>query len=274
MHAPAIDLGESVAFAASSTALTAILGKTKRRMAGHAPPLARSLRGPHESGGAGTRAVPQRDGRTMKHAATRELYAYWDRLRGERPAPRRDELDPTAIPRLLPDIALLERHESGAIAVRLAGTRLCELFQRELRGSLFRALWTAGSRSEVEEVLVDVMAEAGVAVVATSCRRAGREPLAAEMVALPLADRAGRRCFAIAALSLGPAAALADGMPIEALDAESARLTWPRGGAGAAAAAALEIAVPAGDPRRVGHLIVYDGGRDPAAAGGGAATSR
>jgi hypothetical protein len=92
--------------------------------------------------------------------------------------------------------------------------------------------------------------------------------------ALPLADRAGRRCFAIAALSLGPAAALADGMPIEALDAESARLTWPRGGAGAAAAAALEIAVPAGDPRRGGHLIVYDGGRDPAAAWGGAATSR
>ncbi|HVV93986.1 MAG TPA: PAS domain-containing protein [Hyphomicrobiales bacterium] len=206
----------------------------------------------------------------MKHAATRDLYAYWDRLRGARPAPRRGEVDPTAIPRLLPDIALFELQDHGGIAVRLAGTRLCDLFARELRGAPATALWTEGSRGEIDQVLRDVMAEAGVAVIAAACRRDGRAAIPAEMVALPLADRTERRRFVIAALTLGGPAEARGGERIDALDAESARLSWPDSALGDRGFAALDMVAAAGDPRRIGRFIVYDGGRGAV----GTATSR
>jgi hypothetical protein len=208
----------------------------------------------------------------MKHAATRALYAYWDRLRAGRTAPERGEIDPTAIPRLLPDVALFELRESGAIAVRLAGTRLCDLFARELRGAAAAALWTPPCRGEIDRVLRTVMGEAAAAVVAVTGRREGREPLPGEMLALPLADAAGRPCFAIASLALfAGMEALCRGERIDALTAESARLSWPGGRPEEDPFTPLGP-LAAHDRRRVGRFVVYDGGRDPAAEG--AATSR
>jgi hypothetical protein len=114
------------------------------------------------------------------------------------------------------------------------------------------------------------MADAGVAVVAAACRRDGRRAIPAEMVALPLADRADRRRFVIAALTLGAPAEALGGERIEALEAESARLSWPdRDGAGRGFTA-LDAVAAVGDSRRVGRFVVYDGGRE----GAGAATPR
>ncbi len=49
----------------------------------------------------------------MKHAASRALHAYWDRLRGTRAAPDRADLDPGAIRSLLGDVYLLELGTPG-----------------------------------------------------------------------------------------------------------------------------------------------------------------
>ena len=43
----------------------------------------------------------------MKHAASRELFAYWQEKRGTRPAPERAEIDPGAIRGLLGDAFIL-----------------------------------------------------------------------------------------------------------------------------------------------------------------------
>ena len=36
----------------------------------------------------------------------RDLYDYWNRVRGDRPMPKRADIDPTAIPKLLPHIMI------------------------------------------------------------------------------------------------------------------------------------------------------------------------
>jgi len=193
----------------------------------------------------------------MKSVATQELYAYWNALRGARAAPRRDEIDPIAIPHSLPEIFLLELREGDRIAVRLAGTRLCELYGRELRGCSASALWAPQSHREIDQVLHDVMADAAVAIIAAEARRDERDAGAFELVITPLADGGGTCRYIIGALtpSSSPARALDR---IDALEARSARLSWP---SGLRQDGRLERGPgPAGDARQVGRFVVYDGG--------------
>lgn len=46
---------------------------------------------------------------SLRHPDAQALYGYWLKKRGERPTPRRSDIDPTEIPpRLLPSISLVE----------------------------------------------------------------------------------------------------------------------------------------------------------------------
>ena len=61
----------------------------------------------------------------------RELYDHWDAVRGDRLMPKRGEIDPTAIPRALPDLALMDVEGEGdalRFKVRLMGTNLAHRY--------------------------------------------------------------------------------------------------------------------------------------------------
>lgn len=77
----------------------------------------------------------------MKHEGTIALFHYWNRLRGSRPAPRRTEIEPADIKSLLADTFILEKDTRGEPVFRLAGTRLCATFGRELKGYSFPSIW-------------------------------------------------------------------------------------------------------------------------------------
>ena len=77
----------------------------------------------------------------MKQDASVALFHYWDRLRSGRPAPQRAEIEPSDIKTLLADTFILERDTRGEAIFRLAGTRLCAMYGRELKGFLFPSLW-------------------------------------------------------------------------------------------------------------------------------------
>ena len=64
---------------------------------------------------------------SMKHAASRELYAYWDEKRGTRRAPERAEIEPGAIRGVLSVAFILALDRAAGHPVRLAGTRICAL---------------------------------------------------------------------------------------------------------------------------------------------------
>src|SRR5690606_38903850 len=88
----------------------------------------------------GTDSGTQRE-KPMRHEGTTDLFRYWNRLRDGRPAPKRTEIEPADIKTLLADTFILEKDVRGEAVFRLAGTRLCAIFGRELKGFAFTSLW-------------------------------------------------------------------------------------------------------------------------------------
>ncbi|MEL7048795.1 MAG: PAS domain-containing protein [Pseudomonadota bacterium] len=78
----------------------------------------------------------------MHRQTTVELYRYWNAIRGSRLAPRRFEIEPSDIAEYLPETLILEIDPDGACRYRLAGTRLCEIYGREFRGTSFLDQWS------------------------------------------------------------------------------------------------------------------------------------
>jgi hypothetical protein len=129
----------------------------------------------------------------MKHASTRETFRYWDECRGLRRVPERDEIDPGMIRKALGDSFLLAVDAERGHPFRLAGTRVCALFGRELKGEPFLQLWDASSRPLLSD-LVDILTDEAVGLVAGASGRVGCEPmLPLELLLLPLAHRGSLR---------------------------------------------------------------------------------
>ena len=164
----------------------------------------------------------------MRHPATRTLFAYWDALRGERAAPDRSEVVPADIRHILADTFILDANDPGACGFRLAGTRLCAIFARELRGASFIDLWNAPERVETARMVTSVT-EHGVGVVAglRGETRSGAT-IDLEIVLLPLRDRARRNSRLIGAMGLSamPSWIGLDG--VEGLSTISVRLIDPQ----------------------------------------------
>ena len=65
----------------------------------------------------------------------RQLFDYWLEKSGKKAMPCRDEISPAHFPRLLPNISLIDcEPKTGKFKIRLAGTRLREIFGREITG--------------------------------------------------------------------------------------------------------------------------------------------
>jgi hypothetical protein len=126
----------------------------------------------------------------MKHAASRELHAYWEERRGQRPAPERADIEPGAIRQTLSDTFMLalEDAENGC-PFRLAGTRVCALFGRELKGESFADLWADPCRAAIVDLLA-ILREEGVGTVAGVTAHNGEgSAIELELLLLPLAAR-------------------------------------------------------------------------------------
>ncbi len=92
----------------------------------------------------------------MKQPVTRELFEYWNALRGTRCAPMRDDIDPGAIRGRLANIFLLNFDDEHGHPFRLAGSSICTLFGRELRDEAFAKLWSPVSQPSIAELLHNI----------------------------------------------------------------------------------------------------------------------
>jgi hypothetical protein len=138
----------------------------------------------------------------MKHAASRELYAYWEEKRGTRPAPERAEIEPGAIRGVLSDAFILALDRSAGHPMRLAGTRVCALFDRELKGEPFLNLWSSASRPIMGGLLAMLTDECTGTVAGATAKSADGELIDLELLLLPLGTR--RPSFARAIGVLAP----------------------------------------------------------------------
>lgn len=199
----------------------------------------------------------------MKHASTRILFNYWNELRGRRPAPARSDIDPAVIRHILGDTLILAADFADEIRFRLAGTRVCALFAREIKGEVFKDLWSAASRRQIEGPLVALTDENIGTVAGVTGHAADGAEAELELLLLPLAHAGPARIRALGVLAPLVQPYWLGEQPVVGLELRTLRHIGGQ---------ASEIAVPSfghmhsgpgQENRRVRHgFLVYSGGRD------------
>jgi hypothetical protein len=138
----------------------------------------------------------------MKHPSNRELFDCWNERRGERLAPDRADIEPAAIRQILGDTFVIEMGGPDSHQFRIAGTRLCALFGRELKAESFLKLWGRSGQTAIRELLSVVMEEK-IGIVASATGTTSDDtlaPLNLELLLLPLAFRSRSEARVMGAL--------------------------------------------------------------------------
>ena len=192
----------------------------------------------------------------MKHPSNRELFDYWNERRGERLAPERADIDPSAIRKVLGDTFVLDAAGGGNLPFRIAGTRLCALFGRELKAESFLQLWLRPQTAIRELIAVVVEEKTGVIASVTGATSDDTLlPVNLELMLLPLAFQSRAEARVMGALA-----------PLSAPYWLGAKAIGPLtlGMFRHVGATVDEVAVPRlrAAAGRIRHgLTVYDGGR-------------
>ena len=198
----------------------------------------------------------------MKLAATIELYAYWNQLRGARSAPERNDVDPGAIRGVLADTFVLDFDDKRGFPFRIAGSRANALFLKELRGLSFLELWRDADREELDSILHCVADEAQAFLIGAEAGPPGLDAVDIEIILLPLRHHGLTHSRVLGGLAVHAAPAwtgLIGAGPIaltslRALDRPTPEPLKPED------AAPVDFSLR-DMPRRYKHLFVYSGDR-------------
>jgi hypothetical protein len=194
----------------------------------------------------------------MKHQSTRAVFDYWNRKRGARLAPARTDIDPTDIRLALSDTFMLAADFVDQLRFRLAGTRVCALFCREIKGEAFADLWSDNSRQSIDDLLAVVNNEATGAVAGLTARTEDGDTADLELLLLPLAHVGHARVSTIGVLVPTVPPYWLGAKPVAELTLGTLRHTGPH-----ADSSIVPRLVPAPIGSRVQHgFVVYSGGRE------------
>ena len=194
----------------------------------------------------------------MKHSSNRELFEYWNKRRGRRSAPERGEIEPGAIRHVLADTFILAFETGAGHPFRIAGTRVCAAFGRELKGEGVLQLWSAESGPAVRDLLA-IVAHESIGLVAGACATTAEGcALEFELLVLPLSHGGRTDVRVLGALAptevpywLGHAA-------LGRLSLGTVRFLGPE-----ATAPVCRHHPPAPPVGRIRHgFVVYDGGQN------------
>lgn len=197
----------------------------------------------------------------MRHPASRELHAYWDRLRGARAAPDQSRVDPAALSGVLGSLFVLDAESERGFPFRLAGTRICDLFGRELRERPLLELFAEADRGSIRDTVTAVVDDAAVAVAgveAATEKVSGR--IEAELLLLPLRHEGPSRSRLIGSLGILEGGALAEVTFVRELSVRQVRILWPSGRRSDFEREREEVPPPPPPSRRPAWLRVLEGG--------------
>jgi hypothetical protein len=193
----------------------------------------------------------------VKHPSTRSLYAYWNERRGTRAAPERGEIEPGAIRNALGDSFVLSADPSAGHAFRLAGTRVCSLFGREIKGQSFLALWEDSDRAATHDLLAIVANEIAGIVAGVNGVTSEGHSVDLELLLLPLRHRGSSHERQIGVLAPLTVPYWLGATPLIRLGLKSHRHVGP-----ALESVSATPFVASAESGRLRHgLLVYDGGR-------------
>ena len=126
----------------------------------------------------------------MKHPVSREFFTYWESKRGEARAPERGDVDPSALRELLGDIFVLAYDDAATHPFRVAGTRVCALFGRDVKDQSFPALFARQHRRDIAEIIAAVAEDVLPAVAGLTATSADGRTTHLELLLLPFNARA------------------------------------------------------------------------------------
>ena len=208
-------------------------------------------------------------GAPVKHSSTRQLFAYWDAQRGSRRAPERDDIDPGAIRRVLADTFMLAVDARAGHPFRIAGTRVCAAFGRELRSTAFIDLWYGEDRQRLADLLAAVALET-IAIVASARAEGANGEIVFELLLLPLGHPGQAGARLLGALAPAEIPCWFGTSALSRLALGSHRFL-PPGISGNLRSGLVPRQAPA---RLVRGLLVYDGGRLQSSRGSSSLTER
>lgn len=208
----------------------------------------------------------------MKLNQTRTLYDYWRSLRKGVRVPARQDIEPSAIARVLGDTFILETLPGHRFRFRLAGTRVGEMFGFEPKGADILNFWPAHDREAVQSLLFTVTEDNAGALIGFTMTTEDGSTASGELIALPLRHLDGTVSRIIGTCALFTQPFWLGAQKLHKLEISSLRLLWPDESPDfmqRRAAVASEIHMgdaplvfPTPMPgKRVAHLMVYDGGQ-------------
>jgi len=210
----------------------------------------------------------------MKLQGSIDLFHYWNQLRNGRAAPQRSEIEPADIKSLLADTFILERDTRGVPVFRLAGTRLCATYGRELKGFAFASMWAERDQKTVLRLCQSAFQDKTVVSLTFEGLTDTDRSQSFELLLLPLeGGRESLRALGIVTSRDRPFWLGAD--PVRENVLQSVRLVDPdleptflrsRAAIEVPSLAPTDRHINPLDPlahagRRVRHLVVLDGGR-------------
>ncbi|MCG6858580.1 MAG: PAS domain-containing protein [Salaquimonas sp.] len=200
---------------------------------------------------------------------SKKLFNYWNALRAGRPAPERSEIEPSDIRDILGDTFILEvSQRMRTISFRLAGTRLCAAYGRELKGLGFLALWQEDDNFEIAQAVMHVYRNQVPVMLSYTGATEAQRFVEFEAILLPLMPAAdgNARILGVAAPRKTPYWLGAE--PIVSNHLRTARpIEIRRETADETPSLMPADGLPIGEEdiasqRRVAHLTVIEGGRD------------
>lgn len=189
----------------------------------------------------------------MRHRSSQALFEHWQERRSTRLLPERCEIDPSVLRRALGDVFILSFSAAAGHPFRLAGTRLCSLAGRELKGTPFTALWEGTGAIGLAAAAADD--SIGVVAGAVGTTRDGSS-VELELLLLPL-----RHCGQTHLRMIGSLAPLTAPFWLGARPVVSLALTEHRFVGHRVVPPPLVPVLDAPPPRRRPQFVVYDGGQ-------------
>lgn len=201
----------------------------------------------------------------VRHPSVRGLYLHWYELfekRG-RQVPERCDVEPASLHRWLGDVFVLDRGEDGGLRYRLAGSRACAIFGRELAGRPF--LPGRHSSSTTLRRHAERLGSNSRALVANETLTSARgESVESELLLLPLLhDGAPDRRLLGLRTPLNEPSWLGL-VPITSVEVEGLRIIHPQEERSLLRDRVLPLPRPRSSfagARKVAHLTVLDGGK-------------
>lgn len=208
-------------------------------------------------------------GDKMRHKNSFELFDYWTSKLDGRSAPSRTDIEPADIRTLLPHVFICDLTADGQLNFRLAGTALCALHGRELKGISFASLWLSDGVRNAGRTGASVATGSTPAVLSLDCLSQGGRVVQAEMLLLPITGPSGQHDRLIGLVSIFDQPYWTGHDPIVGFSSTGIRfLDQTRDPL--FLANRPEIKLPdskkfagafTGNRKKVAHLVVLDGGR-------------